>query len=206
MCCGRRLAGVLCVAAGVLLCASPSRADQDAQFQTVLLNNFVCDDFNWGEGRSAPPLPLDIPRSYEKMPAPFAAACVWSTKSDAERIFQPDTPAPEEGFFKIQGSRNIGFDTQRNVFVGAVGEDETNMADGLRTAGVRNVTVKRYDVQETPILVLEGEPPGGQPSKLVYLATRIGTNSIMISYVPRKTSSEWDNEVWARFRQSLVGE
>ena len=198
------LVAVLSVAAVTPLFASP--ADQDAQFQTVLLNSFVCDDFYWGEGGSAPQIPLAVPKKYEKTPAPFAAACVWSTKSDVERIFQPDTASPAESFFKIQASRNTGFDAQRNVFVSGPDQDETNMADALRTGGVRDVTVKRYTIQGAPILIVEGVLSSGQPSRLVYLATQVGTNAIMINYVPRKPWSEWDSEVWARFKHSLVGE
>lgn len=201
--CGRfALLSSLVLAVAIPKCASD--ADQGAEFQTVPLSDFICDQFNWDEPRSTPSILLEIPKQYKKTPAPFNVACVWATEADAERMFKPETPSLEDGCFKIQLSRSAGFDAHRNIFTSGMDHDETDLADVLRTEGIRDVTVERHNVRGRPALVVEGILPSGQPSTLVYLAMRIGTNVVTISYVPRKERSEWDDKVWTRFKRSLL--
>ena len=200
------LVSLVSLASGALWsCSSASSTNQNVEFKNIPLNDFICDSFNWDVSRNTPSVALQIPKQYQKIKAPSDIPCVWATKSDGEHALEPDALPPEDGFFLLNVSRGTGFDAQRNTFASGVDEDETTMAATLRAAGYREITIKRHNVQGRPVLIIEYVLPSGRPGKLVYLAMRIGTNVIMVRYFPRKEWSEWDGEVWARFKNSLVG-
>lgn len=183
----------------------PLTAEPDVEFRTLPFNDFCGNNFNFGEQYKDAPLPLqvDIPAIYTMTQVPQDVAVIWSTPSDVDRILKPDTPKQENGYFSAKISMNFGYDQTRDVFAD-LEHDEHDLAKALRDQGLQDVSVTRQTVKGFPMLIVEATLSNGRKARMVYLATRIATNTVLITYVHRHQWSDWDRVVWERFKKSLV--
>ncbi len=184
----------------------PLKAASDIEFQTLPFNEFCGNNFNFGEEYEDAPLPIrvDIPAIYVMTQVPQDIAVNWSTPSDVDRILKPDTPKQENGYFSVKISMSLGYDQKRDVFAD-LEHDGHDLAKLYRDQGLRDVSVTRYTAKGFPVLIVEATLDNGRKARMAYFATKIATNTILITYVHRHKWSDWDPVVWERFKQTLLG-
>lgn len=183
----------------------PVAAESNIEFRTLPFNKFCGNNFNFGERYESAPLPIrvDVPAIYVMTQVPHDIAVIWSTPSDVERILKPNSPKQEDGYFSAKTTMSVGYDRRRDVFSN-LEHDERDFARLYREEGLRDVSVTRHAAKGFPVLIVEATFPNEQKVRMVYLATRIATNTILVTYIHRREWSDWDDIVWDRFKKSLL--
>ncbi|MBI2104298.1 MAG: hypothetical protein HYT90_01780 [Candidatus Omnitrophica bacterium] len=195
-------AGIL----SVLIQPLPLRgAEGSIEFKTVSLDDFFGGPPAGMNVERYFPIDVDVPAIYNGHENPsWVGEQFWSTESDVERLTQEGKPLPEHGFFSVKVSMNIGYDAQADVFSDFQGTDERNLKAAMSKQGLQVTEVKRHDVKGFPTLIVEGDGPEGKKVRIAYVATKIDTNVLFVFYAHRDPWSKWDDEVWARFKSSLL--
>jgi len=191
---------------GCLIQSPPlCRAEEPIEFKTVSLDDFTggVPEYLSVNNKKYFPINVDIPTIYN-FHRDSLGNKFWSSESDVERITQEGTPLQEHGFFKADVSLHVGYDARRNVFFDAPNSDERDMKAALSKGGFRVTEFKRYKIKGFPILIIEAEGPNDRKMRSVYVATRVETNVLFIYYAHRNPWSKWDDEVWTRFKSTLL--
>ena len=180
-------------------------AEQPIEFKTVSLDDLFGGPPAGMNVKRYFPIDVDIPALYKGHPNPsWAGELFWSSDSDVERVTEEGKPPQEHGFFSIKVSMNFGYDARKDVFSDFQGSDEKNMKAKLSKQGFKDALVKRYNTRGFPILIIEADGPQGRKMRTAYVATKVDTNVLFIYYVHRNPWSKWDDEVWTRFKSTLL--
>ena len=123
-----------------------------------------------------------------------------------KRITEENQPLQENGFFTVKVSTNFGYDAKSNRFSDFQGTDERNLKAAITKLGMRVTELKRHNVKSFPVLIIEGDGLEGRKTRSAYVATKVDTNILFIYYVHRNPWSTWDNQVWTRFKATLLAD
>lgn len=180
-------------------------AEEPVQFKTVSLDDLFGGPPSGMNVDRYFPHDIDIPSIYTGHQNPdWAGEMIWSTDSDFERITQEGKPLQEHGFFRVKVSMNFGYDAASKKFTDFQGMHESNIAETFAKQGLQVTEVKRYTVNGFPILIIEGQQDETRKMRIVYVATKVETNVLFIYYVHPDPWSAWDEEVWGRFKSTLL--
>ena len=179
--------------------------EEPIQFSTVTLDELF-GGTPLGMNDRYFPITVDIPTIYSIRHFPIMGEVLWSTQADVKRITEENQPLQENGFFTVKVSTNFGYDAKSNRFSDFQGTDERNLKAAITKLGMRVTELKRHNVKSFPVLIIEGDGLEGRKTRSAYVATKVDTNILFIYYVHRNPWSTWDNQVWTRFKATLLAD
>ncbi len=203
----RRLVLVCALAMADAVCGRPALGSEP-EFQTLPLTAFLGPKVKWArtDEATAFSVRVEIPALYVRTDDPWNIdESLWAADADRNNILASESPVHRYGFFRIQVSPQFRYDRARSVFSDFRWTDEGNMAEALRAQGMTDVTVRRHTIRGFPILVVEAAQSHGQPVRRAYIATNVSSTVVLVEYAPQAPGSAWDQTVWARFKNSLLG-
>ena len=179
--------------------------EEPIQFKTVSLDDLFGGPPAGMDIQEYFPITIDIPAIYTRHQNPSRVVqMIWSTESDFERVTQEGKPRQEHGYFSVQVSMNLGYDTQKDTFTDFQGMHEKNIRAKFSEGGLEVTEVKRDNAKGFPVLIIEGQSSEGRKARIAYVATKVDTNVLFIHYIHRNPWSNWDEEVWGRFKSTLL--
>jgi hypothetical protein len=138
-----------------------------------------------------------MPSVYERRDVPAAGIVVWGKAEDIDKAMTSNKMSQSSsGFFTLQPSTRVGFDTQTKRFT----HEETALAEAKQMPGLVNPKFERVDANGFPIAAFTAEI-GERHLYLLYVAT--GTGAILINYHHADPFTARDAEVWSQFIKGL---
>jgi hypothetical protein len=131
-----------------------------------------------------------------------SVGCFWGTKEDLDRVLASGKGADfgklQKGVFQAHLSTSSAYDPRTGKF-----SDESQMLKSLKSSGFTGGKVMPRKFGKYEGRVVTGKAKSGSDLYILYLAPGIGTNVILINYVPSTLPSSADAAVWSHFLDSI---
>lgn len=195
-----------CSTAGVDTTGS-ARAPDQSGFKVLRFDRAMPQQL----GRSMP-LNVAFPRAYEMVILnPAARGVVWARRDDAARIRATGAAPSGSAFFFGRLTPNIGYDMSKGMFTCGAGCGEDGIVRQLTRVGARDVKTEKRTVNRIPLLFVEADTSAMKNSSakriyMVYIATLVDPNAMLISYRPDAVSVDQGRAVWRAFKDALLAQ
>lgn len=148
------------------------------------------------------PLTVLVPSEFEHVEqnrAPITYSYWMTSEMGAVAKKTGIIPTPA-GFMYGKVSSNVGYDANKDIFIGA--EDIEKQA---REAGFTNINVQRASSKGYALLFLEATDSRSDKNIYsVYVAMNVSTNVVFIAYRPPNNDRKIGDCFWAAFKDTLL--
>jgi len=186
----------------LLLSLLTAHSKELVELRPVPLLEFMQDDLI-----QSYPINILVPTAYMafEFEADAPGKYFWMRPKDAKKTEEKNDLPIKKGFMYGKITMNVGYDINKDLFMGI--EDAETQKE--MTAYFDELSVQRAEANGYPVLLVKMiNKELKQPSYLMYIATKISTNAVVIAYIPPKYSVEKGDYVWqkqlALFKQSAV--
>jgi hypothetical protein len=149
------------------------------------------------------PVHFSIPAGYVPIsPEGRATRTYWTSPADSAAQAADPEHAMRDGFYSVTLSLNVGYDIDRDLFIG--GEtNETTMKAAFEGQGFTGVSLQRHLINGHPVLFVEAEKDG-RHVMIVYVASLVDTNVVFAFYSHPTPIRELDRARWAAFKAAIL--
>lgn len=163
------------------------------------------------------PLTLGFPNAYEMLVLdPAIYGVMWGLPNDLEEIKRSKSVPAIAGVFHGRLTPRVGYVRSKQSFICGPECGEADMADQLRKEGVKDLKMEKAIANKIPLLFIEADTSElkqltskeknlfSKKIYMVYIATLMDTNVMLISYRPPINSKDQGKATWEYFKRTLI--
>ena len=154
-------------------------------------------EFMQGDLIQTYPITILVPTEY--MPFEFATDApgkyFWMRSKDAKKAEEKNELPIKKGFMYGKITMNVGYDASKDLFIGIEdAKTQKEMSHYFDDFSMQRTNANGYPVLLVKMINKELK----NPSYLMYIASKVSTNVIVIAYIPPKYSVEKGDYVWRK--------
>ena len=174
----------VCIFFILLLSVSVVNSKELVELKPVPLLEFMKGDLN-----QSFPVDILVPKEYQsyEFEADEAGKYYWMRPKDAKKAIKSSELPIKKGFMYGKVTTNVGYDINKDLFIGIEDESTQKQMEGY----LDEFLMERVDVSGYPVLLVKMVlKETKKPSYLIYLATKIASNVVVIAHIPPKYSEK----------------
>jgi len=184
----------------VLLTSMTAYGKELVDLKPVPLLEFMQDDLI-----QSYPINILVPTEYQafEFAADEPGKYYWMRPKDAIKAIKSDELPIKKGFMYGKITMNVDYDANKDLFIGVEdAETQKQMETYFDEFSMQRALVSGYPV----LLIRMMHKEVKKPTYLMYIATKISTNVLVVTYIPPRYSVKKGDYVWekqlALFKQS----
>jgi len=180
---------------------APTQSPQTVATATPEMKEMPLDDFLNGILSVKIPIKIAIPASYAhaKLRNTPVFSSYWMTPSGAEKASRSDDLPLESGWIYGELSGGVAFNLATKKFIGIDVTSQELSRNGFKVLGTAYGTSNGFPIVFVEIL----HKPTNKPIYMMYVATLLEENVLVVSYRPPNNNRVIGDAVWAALKKSV---